>query len=255
MTDNILTRLWNTLTPTPRLQAPITDDTETIRYGQASLTVRKDNSATEETLRETGTYEPWVSEQIQETLTHGDTAIDIGAHVGHHTLAMRQQVGKDGTVISVEPHPDRATMLKQNIAQNNYTNITVVTSPVSDKHRLVSLTETGSPRITTTGTTQQATTTLRSLLNTLDTSITLLKLDVEGHEHVILPNTPIDDVTNLILEYHDHTFLSNHETNTAGIANTLTSYPTIQTKNGPVHNVNNHLKGLETPRDILLCTQ
>ncbi len=42
---------------------------------------------------------------MQSSLRNGDTAIDVGAHIGHYTKLMSGWVGKEGQIIAYEPNP------------------------------------------------------------------------------------------------------------------------------------------------------
>jgi len=64
-------------------------------------------SSTESELYRLGEYEPEVATTISDALFEGDTAIDVGAHVGHHTVSMRRAVGESGDVIALEPDSGR----------------------------------------------------------------------------------------------------------------------------------------------------
>lgn len=50
-------------------------------------------------------YELTLTETVWRLLDEGETALDIGAHVGYLTSAMAARVGDKGTVIAFEPHP------------------------------------------------------------------------------------------------------------------------------------------------------
>lgn len=50
-------------------------------------------------------YEVTLTETVWRLLDEGETALDIGAHVGYLTSAMAARVGGKGTVIAFEPHP------------------------------------------------------------------------------------------------------------------------------------------------------
>src|SRR5919109_556910 len=48
------------------------------------------------------------------------------AHVGYYTLLSARAVGWRGRVIAVEPDPDNAALLRENIRRNRLHNVTVV---------------------------------------------------------------------------------------------------------------------------------
>jgi FkbM family methyltransferase len=72
-----------------------------------------------------GTYEPDVLALIAKLLKPGDTAVDIGANIGWHTLHMSAAVGSTGKVLSVEPDPENIRLLKENASRNNCLNVSI----------------------------------------------------------------------------------------------------------------------------------
>jgi FkbM family methyltransferase len=79
------------------------------------------------TLYFTGTYEPALLRFLRGELRRGDVFVDVGAHVGVHSLtaaARLREVG-GGTVIAFEPAGDSATALRSAAAANRL-RVTVV---------------------------------------------------------------------------------------------------------------------------------
>jgi FkbM family methyltransferase len=64
---------------------------------------------------------------------HGDTVIDIGAHMGRYTIISSKRVGKEGKVIAIEAHPGNFGLLRRNIALNRLTNVTAINCAVYSK--------------------------------------------------------------------------------------------------------------------------
>jgi len=56
-------------------------------------------------------------------LNGGDVFIDIGAHIGYHTVHASKKVGKEGLVVAVEPDERNAKVLLQNIKATGANNI------------------------------------------------------------------------------------------------------------------------------------
>lgn len=56
----------------------------------------------------------------------GDQVLDVGANVGLYSLYLSRQVGPQGRVIAVEPDPETADLLRQNLAANGCDNVTVL---------------------------------------------------------------------------------------------------------------------------------
>lgn len=59
-------------------------------------------------------------------LRPGDAFLDAGANIGAYTLLAAELVGAAGSVIAVEPHPLVVRRLRENVALNDYTQVTVV---------------------------------------------------------------------------------------------------------------------------------
>jgi FkbM family methyltransferase len=68
-------------------------------------------------------WEPQISTVITRLLDPGDTVLDIGAHIGHHTLLAAQAVGEGGHVYAFEASPKTFGLLKTNIALNQFANV------------------------------------------------------------------------------------------------------------------------------------
>lgn len=92
-----------------------------------------DNKSLEYKLYCTGTYELGTLHVVQTVLKPGDTAIDAGANIGVITLLAAQCVGASGHVISIEPHPQTAQRLRENIALNQFENTKVIESALGEK--------------------------------------------------------------------------------------------------------------------------
>lgn len=70
---------------------------------------------------------------IERELKPGDVAVDIGAHVGVHTVVMGARVRPNGGLYCFEPDPDLAAALQQTYIINGFTHIgAVVNAAVAD---------------------------------------------------------------------------------------------------------------------------
>lgn len=65
--------------------------------------------------------EPGVRAAIRALVKEGMCAIDVGAHVGVHSVIMGFHVGDTGRLICIEPDPDLAAGLRQTMLMNGYT--------------------------------------------------------------------------------------------------------------------------------------
>ena len=57
---------------------------------------------------------------VRRTLKPGDTAIDVGAHIGFFTMQMAAMVGPAGRVYAFEPFDANADLLERSIAENRF---------------------------------------------------------------------------------------------------------------------------------------
>jgi len=72
-------------------------------------------------------------------LRPGDIFVDIGANIGLFTLIAAQRVGPTGRVYSFEPNPNTFQRLSDNIRLNNFTNISLHQSALSDQTAVLDL--------------------------------------------------------------------------------------------------------------------
>jgi FkbM family methyltransferase len=73
----------------------------------------------------TGHWEPPVAQAIHRHLPPGGVLIDVGAHIGYHSLKAATEVGPAGHVIAVEPNPATLRVLRENIRASGATTVRV----------------------------------------------------------------------------------------------------------------------------------
>jgi FkbM family methyltransferase len=78
-----------------------------------------------------GSFEPLETELVHRTVGLGDTVVDVGANVGYYTLQFARLVGPAGHVFAFEPDPQNFALLKSNIRQNGYANVTLIQKAVA----------------------------------------------------------------------------------------------------------------------------
>jgi len=116
-------------------------------------------------------------------LRAGDTVIDVGANIGDLTLPLAQFVGESGRVYAIESHPDVFNVLCANLALNQVSNtqpINAFVSAAADTStssaswgKFAYVSERWKPRYVA--------------IDDLDLpALTLLKVDVDGNELVVL---------------------------------------------------------------------
>lgn len=165
-----------------------------------------------------GKYEPQVSEKIKNHLDVGDFAIDVGAHIGHHTVTIRRHVGSDGKVWAFEPNPQNVDYINKTLDGNGWENVELFPIALSDNESSDQLLvpnsgNTGSAFLPGANTADADTVDsytvetrqLTSILNERQIDkINLLKIDVEGGETAIIRDISphLSDIETIILEFH-----------------------------------------------------
>lgn len=85
-------------------------------------------------------YGEWAQSEIVtliEYIPDGGVVIDIGAHIGTHTLPFARKVGKSGSVIAIEGQPEVATLLSASIVANElYDRVTVLNAVAGNRKGL-----------------------------------------------------------------------------------------------------------------------
>jgi FkbM family methyltransferase len=75
-----------------------------------------------------------VRDAITAHLKAGNTAIDIGANFGMHTLLMASQIGPSGRLLAFEPIPENLRLLRRNVALNRFNDrVTIQQAALSDQ--------------------------------------------------------------------------------------------------------------------------
>lgn len=139
-----------------------------------------------------GMYEPHVVATIRQILQSGETAYDVGAHVGYHTLVMARRVGESGRVLAFEPDARNRRLLEHNLRTNGLSQVSVdgrALAEASGEHLFASYGYSSVGHLFHEGTRADATLT-RIEVTCLDALVfgegqpppRLVKLDVEGAE-------------------------------------------------------------------------
>ena len=81
-----------------------------------------------------GSYELPVIDVFKKYIKKGDTALDLGAYIGYHTLIMAKLTGSEGEVYAFEPDAVNFDYLKKNVEDNGYANnVTAVCKAISNR--------------------------------------------------------------------------------------------------------------------------
>lgn len=170
-----------------------------------------------------GIYDLIVTEVLWRLIESGETAIDVGANLGYMTTIMAKKVGKTGKIWCFEPNPEAYKELSENvrnwhktldwnqintqqIALSNQSGVGVLSVPTNNREEaaLVSSQELqGQENLA-----KSYTVTLARLDEILKNSgqISLMKIDVEGHELEVLQGATEliskQQIRNIIYEDH-----------------------------------------------------
>lgn len=133
---------------------------------------------------------------FRSVLRPGDVALDIGANIGVHTLALARLVGRSGFVLAFEPQRLVFQTLCANVALNSLDNVHCVNAAVSDSIGTLNLFD-ANPDVPnnfggvelailagTTGAPRVSQLTLDDYLEVA--SLRLMKIDVEGMESAVV---------------------------------------------------------------------
>jgi len=85
-------------------------------------------------------YEEALTAVLIEHLKPDLTVLDVGAHIGLHTLMFSRRVGPTGYVIAVEPSPANARLLRSHLKWNHCRNVEVTEAAIGNRLDHVSFT-------------------------------------------------------------------------------------------------------------------
>jgi FkbM family methyltransferase len=83
--------------------------------------------------------EPLTLKLYESLLKPGDTFIDVGAHVGFHSLVARHLVGPNGLIIAIEPQPYNAQKILANWRANGFVNLKLYVAAAGPQNGWVTL--------------------------------------------------------------------------------------------------------------------
>lgn len=86
-----------------------------------------------------GAWAPHDIEIFRKHVTDGDCVVDVGAHVGHHSIVFSKLVGDRGLVLSIEAQKSLFQFLNANCAINGAANVHAVHMAASDRSHELSL--------------------------------------------------------------------------------------------------------------------
>jgi FkbM family methyltransferase len=143
----------------------------------------------------TGFYEPPVTRIFQQHIRAGGTVIDAGANWGYFTLVGGAAVGPRGRVIALEPDPRQHARLRRNLELNAFRHVQALASAAADgtgETRLAGFAD-GHDNQGTSSIVDVHESTAPFVVPTValdevagDTSVDIVKIDVEGAEDLVL---------------------------------------------------------------------
>lgn len=130
------------------------------------------------------------SDFLRRYLRPDDIFVDVGANIGYLTITGAKAVGPNGKVFSFEPHPRVFRYLKENVALNGLSNVTVRNLAIGNTDGTVDLLE--CPVDDTQNCVAHGKGAVAIPIVSLDDAlpheeaVALLKIDVEGYEKFVL---------------------------------------------------------------------
>lgn len=140
-----------------------------------------------------GAFEPAELEFVRRHAAPNTTAIDVGANIGIFTVPLALAVGNRGHVVAIEPEPENARRLLDNVLLNDVDNVQVRVMAAGDRDGSARLHEGRDPAFHSVETAAESTGTLIRV-ETLDEiwtrtgspRVSLVKIDTEGGEQTVL---------------------------------------------------------------------
>jgi FkbM family methyltransferase len=125
-------------------------------------------------------YEGNIGIMIDHLIRRGSLALDIGAHIGVHTMTMSRKVGPQGAVIAFEPDKTSYMELLKNLLINQCENVIPICKALGETLKTAHLQK---HKIEEEGGDLVETITLDSLNLT---NVSLIKMDIENYEYFAL---------------------------------------------------------------------
>jgi FkbM family methyltransferase len=147
------------------------------------------NDCIKDVLRKNGAWESGFTPIIKRSTKPGTIALDIGAHIGTHTVAMSQSVGSNGLVVAFEPQGKIFRELYMNMLVNNCNNVIPVRCALENSQTIMKMRQDipgneGASYLTCNGIGQDAVAIRLDDFNF--TNVSFIKIDAENAELEIL---------------------------------------------------------------------
>jgi FkbM family methyltransferase len=186
-------------------------------------------------------HEPGILSILQRHVS-GRPFVDVGANIGYFTLNLAARATQ---VIAVEPNPKALTYLQINVELNHLTNVTVYPYALSDTRCLAKMytmegatdTSTFVPEENKELTFSVETRTPTDLFDELSLSDTVVKMDVQGFEVILIPALAslFPRVSSLLVSFHCLVMKSwFHESAIQQMRSALAHFPSVYSEYGDV---------------------
>lgn len=160
--------------------------------------------------------EPETLHLYERLLRPDDVFVDVGAHVGFHSLIARNLIGPSGLVVAVEPQPYNAGKLLANWRANGFVNLHLVVGAAGAEERALVMNDqapTDRALLSIGGHGKNEGQRFEVQVRRLDgilsglglERVRLVKVDVEGYELAVLLGLGgrLERIDNLILEFYE----------------------------------------------------
>lgn len=113
-----------------RFPSPVTvrfraDDVAVAQVGRLRIVVDRADASVSLAAASARRYEPHLAAMLGRYCRAGMTAIDAGANIGIHTVALGHLVGPAGRVVAIEPSSENCRLLLASARENGLTNVEV----------------------------------------------------------------------------------------------------------------------------------
>jgi FkbM family methyltransferase len=155
--------------------------------GQGRFYLDDGHDLIKDELRAGKPWEPETSSMLQLKVRPGSTVLDVGAHIGTHTLALAKAVGPEGRVYAFEPQRKIHRELVHNLELNDVHNVVPLRFAVGDTVAVIEM----NPSVEKNeGHTAIGAGGDKAELRTIDSfgfrNVSLMKIDVESFEDHVL---------------------------------------------------------------------
>jgi len=125
---------------------------------------------------------------LRSYLKPGDVVVDVGANIGFHTLVSSVTTGQRGRVYSIEAHPKTYKALCGNIKFNGFNNVKTFNLAIGERQGHITFSDKRQDDRNSVVSDGEGVKVEMARLDSLDigeSSIALLKVDVEGYEKLV----------------------------------------------------------------------